>query len=75
MEQSEFLIFMAASASRRQCLAVLSSPGHPALVFPKPVPLHRASLALRLTRPFPTALSPGRSPVKTAAECPGDAKR
>ena len=54
---------------------VLSPPVPSALVFPKPVPLHRAALALRLTRPFPTALSPGRSPGKTAAEGPGDAKR
>ena len=54
---------------------ILSSPGPSALVFPKPVPLRRAPLALRLTRPFPTALSPSRSPGKTAAECPGDDKR
>ena len=56
-------------------LLVLSPPVLSALVFPKPVPLHRAPLALRLTRPFPTALSPGRSPEKTDAECPGDDKR
>ena len=56
-------------------LLMLSPPGHSALVFPKPVPLHRAPLALRLTRPFPTALSPFHSPVKTAAEGRGDDKR
>ena len=54
---------------------MLSSPGPSALVFSKPVPLHRAPLALRLTPPFPTALSPDRSPEKTAAEDPGDANR
>ena len=39
------------------------------------MPLRRAPLALRLTRPFPTALSPDRSPGKTDAEGTGDAKR
>ena len=58
-----------------ETLLMLSSPVPSALVFPKPVPLRRAALALRLTRPFPTALSPGRSPGKTAAEGTGDAKR
>ena len=53
---------------------VFAAPGHPALVFSKPVPLHRAPLALRLTRPFPTALSPGRSPEKRSARCPGAAR-
>ena len=56
-------------------LLMLSPPGPSALVFPKPVPLRRAALALRLTRPFPTALSPGCPPGKTAAEGPGDANR
>ena len=54
---------------------LMLSPVPSALVFPKPVPLRRAPLALRLTRPFPTALSPGRSPGKAAAEGPGDANR
>ena len=56
-------------------LLIVSPPGPSALVFPKPVPLHRAPLALRLTPPFPTALSPGRSPGETAAEGTGNARR
>ena len=63
------------SARRREYLLVLSPPIPSALVFPKPVPLRRAALALRLTRPFPTALSPFRSPEKTDAEGTGDDKR
>ena len=58
-----------------ETLLMLSPPVPSAAVFPKPVPLHRAALALRLTRPFPTALSPGHSPGKTAAEGTGDDKR
>ena len=64
-----------ASAGWWRCLLILSPPIPSALVFPKPVPLRRAPLALRLTRPFPTALSPFRSPEKTAAEGTGGAKR
>ena len=56
-------------------LLMLSPPVSSALVFPKPVPLRRAPLALRLTRPIPTALSPGCPPEKTAAEGTGDANR
>ena len=56
-------------------LLMLSPLWPSALVFPKPVPLRRAALALRLTRPFPTALSPFRSPGRTAAKDHGDAKR
>ena len=56
-------------------LLMLSPPIPSALVFPKPVSLRRAPLALRLTRLFPTALSLFRSPGKTDAEGTGDDNR